>query len=133
MTLDDLSALENLPWLQLRPPIHRPDLHTHHVLVPIFWLEVAHRLGLLDPRIPRYGVLEVVALDVEAGFAVVQDRGRVLLNRLVDAVDFAGDAEVGGRLLVFGCVEDFVDVGGAAEARDGGAGDVLGLRLDCNE
>ncbi len=53
MTLDNHAALESLASLQLRPAGHRAYFHTDHLLVPIFRLEVTHRLRLLDPRIPH--------------------------------------------------------------------------------
>ena len=58
----------------------------------------------------------------------MKDGGGVLLDGVVHAVDFAGDAEVGRGLLMGGGVEDFVDVGSAAQAGDCGFGDVLRSR-----
>ena len=55
----------------------------------------------------------------------MDDGGGVLLDRGVDTVDFARDADFRSGLGLFGCVEDFVDVVYAAEAVDGRAGNVL--------
>lgn len=48
-----------------------------------------------------------------------------MFDGFVDAIDFSRDGEIGRGLLVFGGVEDFVNVGDAAEAGDLGFGNVL--------
>ena len=73
MALHNLPALKRIPRLQLLPPIHSPNLHTDHILIPIVRLEVRHALRLLDPRIPYHAVGEVVALDIESRLAVLED------------------------------------------------------------
>ena len=91
---------------------------THHLLIPLLRLKVAHRFRLLNPRVPDNGVFEVVAHDVQRGLAVLDDGGGVLLDGGVDAVDFAGDREVWGALLGLLGVEEFVDVRGAVSNRN---------------
>ena len=125
VALHNHTTLESLARLQLLPTIHRTNLYADHVLVPVLWLKVTHSLCLLDPGIPHHAVLEIVADDDKAWLAILEDRCCRLLNGLVDAVGLAGDCERGIRLLVLAGVEDFVDVGGAAEAVDGDFVDVL--------
>jgi hypothetical protein len=48
-----------------------------------------------------------------------------LLDALVDAIDFAGDGEVGCGLLMLGGVQHLVNVGHASKTGDLRAGDVL--------
>jgi len=95
------------------------------VLEAILGREIAHGCRLLRPRVPDHRVVEVVAHDVEARAAGLEHRRRPLRDGGVDAVDLAADGErvvrFGGR----GAVEDFVFVGHAEEAGDGGCGDVL--------
>jgi hypothetical protein len=107
------------------PAIHSSNLNADHLLVAIVWREVTHGLCLLDPRVPGDCVLDVVADDIEAGLAVLEDGGCVLWDRLVDAVDFARELEGIVLLLVCACVEDLVDVFGAGQAGDADLGDVL--------
>ena len=56
------------------------------MLVVVIGREVAHGLCLLDPGVPDDGVLEVVAHNIEAGLAVLDDGGGVL--RDVGILDF---------------------------------------------
>ena len=93
MALHNHATLKRLTRLQLLPPINRTDLHTNHVLVSVLRLEVTHALRLLDPGIPDDAVFKIVADDVQARLAVLEDRCRGLLDRLVDAVSFAGNRE----------------------------------------
>jgi hypothetical protein len=123
--LDQLTALPDLAFLQLLPAVHSANLDTDHGLVAVVWREVTHGLCLLDPRVPGDRVLDVVADDIEAGLAILEDGGRVLWDRLVDAVDFACELEGVVLLLVCACVEDLVDVLGARQAGDADLGDVL--------
>lgn len=95
MALHNLPTLKGITRLNLRPSIHRTDLHTDHILVPVLGLKVAHTLGLDIPRVPHYAVDEVISLDVEARLAVLHNRGRILLYAFVNAVDFACYAEAG--------------------------------------
>lgn len=125
MTLHPHPTLKSITGLQLRPPVHRSHLHTQHLLIPVLGLKVIHRLRLLDPRVPHHAVHQILTLDVETRLAFGEDGGGVLLDGLVHAVDFAGDGDGGVRLSLFGRVEDFVDIGRAAEAGDGGFGDIL--------
>ncbi len=125
MALQDLSTLERLTRLQLLPAVHSTHLDTDHVLVAIVRLEVTHALRLLDPRVPDYAVHNAVSLDIKTRLSVLHDRGDVLLDRLIDTIDFAGDAELGGGLLLLFGIQDFVDVGCAAETVDRAACDVL--------
>lgn len=67
-------------------------------------------MGTLLPWVPDNSVLEVIPDDVEAGLAVHDNGGRILLDILVNAVDWAFDAEIVGGRLVFGSVEDLVNV-----------------------
>jgi hypothetical protein len=123
--LDQLATLPNLALLQLLPPLDRANLDADHVLVAVVGREVAHSLCLLDPRVPGDCVLDVVADDVEAGHAVLEDGGCVLWDSLVDAVDLAGELDGVVLLLVGSRVEDLVDVLGARQAGDADLGDVL--------
>lgn len=93
MALNNHAALERVTRVQLLPPIDRTHFHTHHVLVPVLRLEVSHAFCLLDPRVPDYGVDQVVADHIESWLAVLQDRGGVLLDGGVDAICLAGDGE----------------------------------------
>jgi hypothetical protein len=114
MALRDHATLKSLSALKLLPPVHSSNFNANELLVRILGPEIRHSLRLLDPRVPHNGVFEVVADDVEAGLAVLQHGGGVLLDGLVDAVGLAGDLDRRVGLRVFGCVEDFVGVGGAA-------------------
>lgn len=125
VSLENLTALKGLARLERLPTFYGSDLDAHHVLIAILGLEVAHALRLLNPGVPDHAVLEVVADDVEGGLAVLHDGGRVLWNFLVDTIDFAGNGQAGCRLLVFGRIEDLVDVCHAAEAIDLDLGDIL--------
>lgn len=118
MALDNLSPLEGIAAFELLPAIHGSYFDTDHLLVAVLRLEVTHALRLLDPWVPDDGVHEVVADDVQVWAAVLGDGRGILLDRLVDAIDFASDGHRWVCLLVFRGVEDFVDVGGAAEAVD---------------
>lgn len=110
MALHNLPTLEDIPWLELLPPIHRTHLYTNEMLVCVLGLEIRHRLILLNPRIPYHSILEVVPGDVEARLAVRGDGGRVLFDGLIHTVGLAGDGEGRRGLRVLGSVEDFVDV-----------------------
>jgi hypothetical protein len=125
MALRNHAALESLTTLKLLPPIHSTNFNADELLVRILRPKISHGLRLLNPRVPHNGVFEVVADDVEARLAVLQHGGGVLLDGLVDAVGLAGDLDRRVGLSVFGCVEDFVGVGRAAQAVDLDLGDVL--------
>jgi hypothetical protein len=125
MALRNHATLESLTPLQLLPPIHSTDLHADELLVRILRPEISHGLRLLDPGVPHNSVFEVVADDIEARLAVLQHGSGVLLDGFVDAVGLAGDLDRRVGLSVFGCVEDFVGVGRAAQAVDLDLGDVL--------
>jgi hypothetical protein len=125
MALRNHTTLESLTTLKLLPSVHSTDLNADELLVRILRPEISHGLRFLDPRVPHDGVFEVVADDIEAGLAVLQHRGGVLLDGLVDAVGLAGDLDRRVGLRVFGCVEDLVGVGRAAQAVDLDLGDVL--------
>lgn len=125
MALRNHTTLKCLASLQLLPSIDRTNLHTDEPLVRILRPKVGGGLRLLNPRVPDNGVFEVVADDVEEGFAVLQYGGGVLLDGLVDAVGLAGDLDGRVGLRVLGCVEDLVGVGSGAEAVDLELGDVL--------
>jgi len=114
MALNNLPPLKHITRLQRLPPIHRAHFHTHKVFIRIRRLQIRHRLILLHPRIPHHRIFQIIASNVKARLAARGDGSRVLLNGLVNAVDFAGDGEGGGGLRVLGGVEDFVDVGCAA-------------------
>ena len=86
--------------------------------IPIIRLEITHGLRLLDPWIPHHRIVEVVSLDIQSWVAVLDYRSRVLLDRLVHPVSLALDPQLSRRLLVLGGIEDFVDVGGAAQSID---------------
>jgi hypothetical protein len=123
--LNCLSTLKHLALLQLLPPLHSTHLDTDHLLVALIRRKVAHSLCLLDPRVPHNGVLQVVAHNVEAGRAVLDNGCRALRDAGVDAVDFAGDLDGGVGLLVLCGIEDLVDVLDAEQAVDGDLCDVL--------
>lgn len=125
VALHNHTTLKSLTTLQLLPSIDGADLDADEVLVRILGPEIGHRLGLLHPRVPDHGVVEVVADDVEERLAILQDGGGVLLDRLIDAIGLAGDFEGGVVLRVLGSVEDFVGVGGRTKAVDLELGDVL--------
>lgn len=125
MALRNHTTLERLTCLQLLPSIDRTNLHADELLVRILRPEVGGGLRLLNPRVPHNGVFEVVADDVEEGLAVLEHRGSVLLDGLVDAVGLAGDLDGRVGLRVLGCVQDLVGVGGGAEAVDLKLCDVL--------
>lgn len=118
MALDQHTALEHLTLLQLLPSVDSTDLNADHVLVAVVRCKVAHGLGLLDPRVPGDGVLDVIASDVEARLAIFQDTRGVQLDVLVDTVHLAAELERGVRLRVGGGVEDLVDVLYAAKTVD---------------
>ena len=94
------------------------------MLEAILGREIAHGCRLFHPRVPDHRVVEVVAHDVEARDAGLEHRRRPLRDGGVDAVDLAADGE---RVVRFGGrgAEDFVFVGHAEEAGDGGCADVL--------
>jgi hypothetical protein len=127
--LDQLTTLPYLALLQLLPPVYSSNLDADHRLVAIVGREVAHGLGLLDPWVPGNRVPDIVADDIKAGLSVFKDRSCVLRDRLVDAVNFAGDLEGVVLLLVCGRVEDLVNVLGAGQAGDADLGDVLSRLL----
>jgi hypothetical protein len=126
MALANHATLESVTRLKLLPSIDSADLDANELLVRVLGPEIGHGLRLLDPRVPHDGVFEVVADDVEARLAVLQHRGSVLLDGLVDAVGLASDLDRRVGLRVFGGVEDLVGVGRGAEAVDLDLGDVLG-------
>lgn len=115
VTLQDLTRFEAVLGLQRREAVDRSCLDTNHVLVTVLGGKVADGLHALLPRVPDHSVLQVVPDNVEAGLAVLQDRGRVLLEGLVHAVGLAGDLQLGSGRFVFCRVEDFVNVSGAGE------------------
>jgi hypothetical protein len=131
MALADHAALESVTRLKLLPSVDSTDLNANELLVRILRPEIGHCLCLLDPRVPHHGVFEVVADDVEAGLAVLQHGGGVLLDGLVHTVGLAGDLDRRVGLSVFGGVEDLVGVGCAAQAVDLDLGDVLGRVVNC--
>lgn len=121
-----LSTLPRLSRLECFPTIHGAHFHTDHSLITILGLKISHTLGFFHPRIPHDAVFDAaVARHVERGFPVFYDGGGGLFDGFVDTIDFSRDGEIGRGLLVFGGVEDFVDVGDAAEAGDLSFGNVL--------
>ena len=118
VALDQHATLEDLALLQLLPSVDSTDLNTDHVLVTVLWREVSCSLCLLDPRVPGDGVLDVVASDIEARLAILQDACGIDLDVLVYAVDLAIELEGRFCLCVGGCVEDLVDVFYTAETVD---------------
>ena len=114
MALRNHTTLESLATLKLLPSVHSANLDADELLVCILRPEISHGLRLFDPGVPHDGVFEVVTDDIEAGLAVLQHGGGVLLDGLVDAVGLAGDLDRRVGLRVFGCVEDLVGVGCAA-------------------
>jgi hypothetical protein len=125
MALRDHATLKCLSSLKLLPSIDSANLNTDEPLVRVLRPEVGGGLCLLDPWVPHNGVFEVVADDVEERLAVLQHGSGVLLDRSVDTIGLAGDGDGGVGLGVLGGIEDFVDVGGGAEAVDLDLGDVL--------
>ena len=114
MALRNHTTLESLATLKLLPSVLSANLDADELLVCILRPEISHGLRLFDPGVPHDGVFEVVTDDIEAGLAVLQHGGGVLLDGLVDAVGLAGDLDRRVGLSVFGCVEDLVGVGCAA-------------------
>lgn len=108
--LDQHTTLPNLTLVQLLPSVNRANLYTDHGLVAIIRREVAHRLGLLDPRVPSNSVLNIVADDVEARLTVLQNRSSILRDGAVDAIDLACELERVVRLCVNRCVENLINV-----------------------
>ncbi len=92
-TLDQHASFPHLALLHFLPAIDGTNLDTDHVLVTIIWREVTHCLGFLDPWVPCNSVFDSVTNDIKAGFAVFQNRCRVLLDILVDTVHFTSDLE----------------------------------------
>ena len=129
VALGNHAALESVASLQLLPSVDSANLHADESLVRILGPEVGGSLGLCDPRVPHNGVFEVVTGDVEEWLAVLQHRGGVLLDGLVDAVGLAGDGDGGIGLSVLGCIEDLVSVGSGAETVDLELGDVLWMKV----
>jgi hypothetical protein len=125
MALADHAALESVACLKLLPSVDGTNLDTNELLVRILRPQIGHGLRLLDPRVPHDSIFEVVADDIEAGLAVLQHGGGVLLDGFVDAVGLAGDLDRRVGLRVFGGVEDLVGVGRGAQAVDLDLGDVL--------
>jgi len=121
----DHATLESVTCLKLLPSVDGTNFDADELLVRIFRPEVGHGLRLLDPRVPHDGVFEVVADYVEAGLAVLQHGGGVLLDGLVDAICLAGDLDGRVGLRVLGSVENLVGVGCAAQAVDLDLRDVL--------
>ena len=128
MALQNNTSLKPVITLQSRPSVDRTGLYTNHVLVSVLWLEIADCLCSFLPWVPDDSVCQVISGDVDDGLAFVEDRGRVLLQRLVDTVDCAFELELVAGRVVLGCVEDLVGVSYASETGDGGLGDVLALR-----
>lgn len=129
MALRDHAAFKGLSTLKLLPSVDGTNLHADESLVRILGPEVGGSLGLLDPWVPHNSVFEVVTDDVKEGLAVLEHRGGILLDRFVDTVGLAGDADGGVGLGVLGGIEDLVGVGGGAEAVDLDLGDVLGITV----
>jgi hypothetical protein len=125
VALEDLTSLEAILSLKGDPAVYSASLDTDHLLVAVLGLKVSNGLSTLSPRVPDNGILHVVSDDVETGLVVDEDGGRVLSEGLVDAVDGAFDAEVVALGVVFGGVEDLVDVSDARQASDLDLGDVL--------
>lgn len=122
-----LRALKRVPLLQLLPPLHAAGLDAHHLLVAVLGRKVGHGRGLVDPRVPDDGVVEVVADDAEARLARLGDDERVrgALGRGVDAVGLGGEGDGVGGLGLGGEVVDLVDVGRIFDAGDLNRRDVL--------
>lgn len=118
MAPDNLPTLKSLSTLQLLPSIDCTHLDANHVLIAIIGRKVSNGLCLLDPRVPDNRVVDAVPLDVEVGLVVDDNGSGILLDRLVDTVGLAGDADGGVGLLVLGSVEDLVDVAFATETVD---------------
>jgi len=94
VALENHTRLKPIVTFQSRPPIDRTSFHTDHSLVSILWLEITNRLRSLLPRVPDDRVCEVISDDIEDGLALVENRGGVLLQRLVHAVDGAVELEL---------------------------------------
>lgn len=128
MALHKLSSLETILCLERGPAADGTRLDTHHLLVAVLGSIIADALSSLLPWIPDDGVLEIIPSDIEAGLAIDEDRGGVLLEVLVNAVDLAGDGEFVRGRVVLSTVEDFVVVLYASKTGDLDLGDVLGKR-----
>jgi hypothetical protein len=118
VALDKHTTLEDLALVQLLPSIDSTNLNADHVLVSVLGRKVTSSLGLLDPRVPGNGVLDVVAGNVKAGLAILKHACGVDLDVLVYAIDLSVELERGFCLCVGGGVEDLVDVFYAAETVD---------------
>lgn len=113
VALQRLTGLEAVLGLEGDPAVDGASLDTDHVLVAVLGFKVGNGLGTLLPGVPDDGVLHVVSDDVQTRLVVDEDRGCVLGEGLVDAVDGAFDAELVALGVVLGCVEDLVNVSDA--------------------
>lgn len=125
IALQHLTSFKAILCLKRNPAIDRASLNADHLLPAVLGLKVGNSLRALLPRVPDNGVVDVISDDVETRLVVDEDRSGVLLEAFVDTVDLAFEAEFVAWGVVFGGVEDFVDVSETCEAGDLDFGDVL--------
>lgn len=93
VALNKHTAFEHLTLFQLLPSIDSANLNADHLLVAIIWGKVSHGFGLLDPRVPGDSVLDIVADNIEAWLAILQNACGIDLDVFVYSVDLAVELE----------------------------------------
>lgn len=74
--LDALATLPSVSGLEGLPARYGTGFDTDHVLVSLIWAKIGHPLGLLDPRVPNYNIIQSLSSDREQR-AVVFSGGNI--------------------------------------------------------
>ena len=128
LKINCLRAFKCVSLVQLLPSTDTAGLDANHVLPPILWLKVTHTGRLVDPRVPDYDVVQVVANQAEALSAALGDYDGVLgaLGWCIYTVRLAREVDHTSLRLCLGAV-NLIDVWGVFETGDFDGGNILVL------